>query len=518
MTCVALSLVVALFVGVNAAATGCPDGVCVENVMLATHARIFSERTQVSQESAQKLNLPKLAALTHKLGLPNLLEMQGAVERMLNDTLNISNRKTGYERTYDPTTGEEKALEVVRGYLANILAATKTEHSNAQQLVKAVADQVSEVNREMADHLASVDQLQQQLEARRTSHMHCRTAEALVKRNKDTQCGRYEEHRAKDVDPSLQTVINLWKSSSPGETTMLNEAILAAKKWICDGDVFNSTQGCIDTSLERTSKRAECKGIQTMLEVADCEWHKKNDEGCAEYDTRFEYERNFYLRQHDVFLKGEETRKAEHVAAKRVSCYLDVLNATQVNKSEMMMGCRTALHSVNHLNVEYPQLPEKYTCNLRGASSSKQTCGEDWLQSEYKDQPWYTDANAEECAPCPTPAPTPAPTIEASTTTTTTTATTTQACPAFTVIGTGSCLNGESQHGYYQGLSESDNSPCSCETACKARAASNGKILGGFDTRAGCLCYFDSTIITTRYLSTVNHDTWAGGTCYAAQA
>jgi len=87
------------------------------------------------------------------------------------------------------------------------------------------------------------------------------------------------------------------------------------------------------------------------------------------------------------------------------------------------------------------------------------------------------------------------------------------------LIGTGSCLNDACAHGAHQYLSFPDTSPGSCYAACDARAAARGQSLGGFDTRPGCLCYYDSTIVSTKHSSVAGcesvKDDWSDGVCYA---
>ena len=66
--------------------------------------------------------------------------------------------------------------------------------------------------------------------------------------------------------------------------------------------------------------------------------------------------------------------------------------------------------------------------------------------------------------------------------------------PGYTLIKAGSsCYNSDGQHPPFEFGNEAA-SPDSCASKCKERAQATGKTCTGFDTRSGCLFYYDEPV------------------------
>jgi len=64
----------------------------------------------------------------------------------------------------------------------------------------------------------------------------------------------------------------------------------------------------------------------------------------------------------------------------------------------------------------------------------------------------------------------------------------------YLIASASSCYNAEDQHPWYKAFSESASDAQTCYSKCSSWGAANGKICTGFDTRSGCLGYYDAAV------------------------
>lgn len=95
----------------------------------------------------------------------------------------------------------------------------------------------------------------------------------------------------------------------------------------------------------------------------------------------------------------ESKRKATHVAADRVVCYLGVfeaaVNGTSTNVTKILEACSNHVNTTS-LTIEYGSVPSSdVQCELLS-----RPCGANWTHSEYESQSWHQDAPTAACTPC----------------------------------------------------------------------------------------------------------------------
>jgi len=137
------------------------------------------------------------------------------------------------------------------------------------------------------------------------------------------------------------------------------------KTWSTDNLATFTTKedACSGSSQSLIDEKTQCDGNQTTAENIFCTWKSGLMSACYTYQSCFASAKgNFENRTAQVKL-SEEARKVEYSTAKKVICYVMVLNTT-ANKTEAFNACSTDSFTPTDLDITYPTPPTIDDCEV----------------------------------------------------------------------------------------------------------------------------------------------------------
>jgi len=243
------------------------------------------------------------------------------------------------------------------------------------------------------------------LNASRTSHKHCRTAEAAAFMANTTAWSQYSALvQSIPPPPACPT----YTQTLDAMEDYFDSAQNTQKKWYEDNaPVFaakKTTYNNADQTLQ--SERTRCNGLQSTVEQDYCFYQVKLQTTCTTYKTCHRTNLGKYTATTARVRQSEATRKSLFKSGTAIICHLDVI----LTGSKVHDDCTSEVSSVDtsSLDISYPAAPSKSTCDTTTVSAFP--CDAGWIAAEYSWMPQGAAAAA--CSKCPsqTPAPTPQPT------------------------------------------------------------------------------------------------------------
>jgi len=177
--------------------------------------------------------------------------------------------------------------------------------------------------------------------------------EAYIKRVTETVCGKpLSCADCTAGDTSLHS----------GEGGYLD--VFEQRKAACETATTNFnglTTKCKTADASWHSKREDCDVLQDNMDKGACEWNIAVKDVCEKYDSCDDGYMASYTSSVEAIEKEEVDRKAEWRGLKRMKCIIDAFSDGKVEIDEIN-ACKNETYTVDHLNIDYPGLPEFEPC------------------------------------------------------------------------------------------------------------------------------------------------------------
>jgi len=176
-------------------------------------------------------------------------------------------------------------------------------------------------------------------------------AESYLRRISSTICGK-----ARIVGPGGK--------GGHGKTGFLDEFLKA--KIACEIATKNhATQKkkCQNIDKAYATTKAKCNNIQDQMDQAACKYAVDVKDSCEEFAECYKAAFESYDTTERAVRMEEKDRKAEWKGLKRMMCLVKGFMDGKVEQAEITQ-CKEATHSVAHLVIKYPNIPEMDRCEV----------------------------------------------------------------------------------------------------------------------------------------------------------
>jgi len=236
------------------------------------------------------------------------------------------------------------------------------------------------------------------------AHDTCRGQEVILYTTNATKCDSFQAY-ADSLEPPDCLCPELVAGPSPEMLACLQ----ATATWATSANstYISKRDQCYAASANLASQKTTCDTAQSTFESAFCSYAQSLTTTCGTYTSC----RNAAVSSHSNTVSdvqvSEAGRKAQHQAAKKIICYLGVLNATEADKPTVFATCNSSTYSTTHLDIVYPTVPAAVTCDM--SPINDKPCDSAFLSTYYLGKSWSTNAPARACIPCAWAVTTPAP-------------------------------------------------------------------------------------------------------------
>jgi hypothetical protein len=151
---------------------------------------------------------------------------------------------------------------------------------------------------------------------------------------------------------------------------------------------------CTKFETQESEKDAECDGSQDTFESFSCQVRLSVHTSCATHHSCFDTAFSEYDDVSMAVETNEAGRKVDWVAIEKLKCYIDVLISPEAAdvRADALTSCQEQQASTTHLNIQFPELPDKLDCSVSAVSSYPCT---DTFTTGYSGMPGLL-----ECTPC----------------------------------------------------------------------------------------------------------------------
>jgi len=301
-----------------------------------------------------------------------------------------------------PSLGTE-ALNAVNAALTTLEDELKTEKIANDAAMVGANDQCANCNQQQKaafDKEVGVEAMKSAVEQARDKHAKCRHTEDPNCGDEKTKCDEQDSYakQAHGAGPHCPC-----EAFSTAETQKhcLEQAVV----W---GTTYNTELGDKITACDGAKEVAEkvakvCDHDQTTFEMAFCSYEVSLTTTCQIHSTCYE---DAVLNRGIVMANLKTKEASEKImwkSCKKVRCYLDMLDATQVTQ-EGFNACKQQEDDTGHLDVVYPDAPAKEVCDTTPVTTVPGDKA--WDEAEYAKlapkQSWLKTRNGlEKVTPCP---------------------------------------------------------------------------------------------------------------------
>jgi hypothetical protein len=274
-------------------------------------------------------------------------------------------------------------LEAIMQEMDVIINSTIINHQKDQAAVNISFHSIKTCVNRTAD--ANTDFLQQ-LDALNGNHTSCREMEVDRKDDADSVCDDFESFAsALEINPAKAPI------------SKVNENELAALEWIQNGLTYltnaNATfiarqSACKGNTSLHSQQRASCQLLQAQVQSKFCSSENICDDLLSCHSEHNKTHHDLV----EAMVVAEESRKAEFLSAHRIQCYINALNASEVERPAMAENCGSMRVNMSRMEMFYPQISLP-VCHL---STPDTYC------DDFKNASRYPKAPADACVPCST--------------------------------------------------------------------------------------------------------------------
>jgi hypothetical protein len=308
---------------------------------------------------------------------------------------------SGEEKITDAT---RQALETIDSEMDSIIANAQQNQQDFQATVDRAEQSVEACGTETTtSHTkqGGINDLAATVSSARTAHSDCRTQEVSLK----------------DDDTTKRNALNTYIHGLAGQATggsisscMCVDSSLGHtgfKGCIDSLQTWSTTAGDTWTDMEtaatastgaHTTQVSSCNTLQGTFESDSCSYGVALNATCDTQETCRATQIALRNSSHAAVAVSESAFKAEYESAKHVKCILQVLNATDADKSSMLNSCRDATYDTSHLSITYHAIPSPATCDRTPIATGP--CDAAWEAAEYTSKTWHAKAPVQHCTPC----------------------------------------------------------------------------------------------------------------------
>jgi len=328
----------------------------------------------------------------------------GRVQQAIQMESNFEKLAAEAVRTGETPSFTTEARSAVNSALDTLEAELKKEKiANDAEMVGANA-QCAACNTAQKDAFtkkgAGVNAFASRVEKARSKHASCRATE-------DPNCGD-EKKTCVDQDQYAEMAHSAGPQCPCKDYDTADAMKGCLQKALDWGNKFNTELGDKIKACGRAKKVAKniakkCDKDQTKFEMAFCSYEVLITTTCEAHSTCYESA----VQNRGVVMSNTKTKEASEKimwkSCKKVRCYLDMLNATQISQGGFDK-CKKQEADVKHLAVTYDPAPAKVDCD---SSPVKTVPGDaDWLKAEYAKlapkKSWLPKRKGiEKVSPCP---------------------------------------------------------------------------------------------------------------------
>jgi len=144
------------------------------------------------------------------------------------------------------------------------------------------------------------------------------------------------------------------------------------------------------------ANKTVCDGLQIAADGMGCVADPTAHAACTSYQECYDKAKENYVNANESIVEAQVNRTVQWRVLKRMQCLLaeEAMGATH----EGIDACREENVSTSHLDLVYPEVPERIDC--AHVVGGPQPCSEEWLEL-YGEIPH--NAPASPCTPCPAP-------------------------------------------------------------------------------------------------------------------
>jgi len=235
-------------------------------------------------------------------------------------------------------------------------------HATDQDLVTSAAGRVISCNSELEPKKADDDTAVSNSAVAGSTHATCREdlAAIIVKREKACQ----------DLD---DFIAGIGQCAAPPSERAAVKAFYVTLGSLHSGENAwtQLDEQCTNFENQESEKDAECDGFQETFESGSCQVRLSVHTSCATHHSCFD---TAFSEYDDIMMAvetNEDGRKVDWVAIEKLKCYIDVLISDEEAdaRANALTSCHEQEAGTAHLNIQYPDLPDKLECSVSAVDS-----------------------------------------------------------------------------------------------------------------------------------------------------
>jgi len=322
------------------------------------------------------------------------------------------------------STEEESSAAMMLAEMPHLVGALQAMWDDMEQVKRQAESAKARADGLLADAVANISacssalstakdgqlqMLEEDVEAARTAHETCRSAESGLKLDMDREYQSFHAYWTALALPACGA------DFPQEEWNRTWDCLTRMDVWTTEA-VANATDrhaSWVAAIEARRNKSEECNGQQLGFEAAVCTWAASYMTACDTYEDCYTSAVAVHAKINDEAQRAEMAGKADYASAVQVQCQLKVMNATSPQEKQRRLAQCSSMPQANtsHLSLTYPAVPAKQECD---GGSTLRPCAPAWVEGAYSSRPWHAGAPAQECAPCETGAPAPSAPVQTS--------------------------------------------------------------------------------------------------------
>lgn len=294
-----------------------------------------------------------------------------------------------------------KVLESIITFMKeSVIATTVVNHQEDQKEIQRAIDGITNCTTTMQGAFSAADTgvnaLKQKQVSASGTHATCRGEQVTLNSTKVSECDDFTSY-SDGLEGSKPACLC---SFPAGPSDEMLACIQSAATWATlANSTYMAKDGECDTATTNlNNKKTTCDANQKAFESAFCSYGQALTTTCSEYTTCRKTTTATYKTVSSDVAVSEAARKAEHVAAKKVICFVGVFKAAKTAKPKAFDDCNAETYSTTHLDIEYPPAPAAETCDVSPVDDKP--CDSEWVSTNYAGKPWSTQAPATACSAC----------------------------------------------------------------------------------------------------------------------